>query len=152
MVMIGSSLICVVTRRGVTGLAYSVPWLIIFIEGKVFRPLLENRKVKSPLNVPRFFPNETQVSCFHISVGICGRFRTVGIVTGPAINDSVPTVYQVIAHTAHACCLPTRTVAAFAYGLLLFTPGNVNLQYATLGDKIMVILVEMNTILNKYYV
>ena len=58
MAVIGTVIIRVVACLRVACLADSVPRLIIIIEGKVFWPLLENRKVKSTVNVPCFFPDE----------------------------------------------------------------------------------------------
>ena len=101
MAVVASIIICVVVRFRMAGLADSVPWLIFIIKGKVSWPLLKNRKVKSTLNVPRCAPYEAQVSGFYIRVWVCGCFRTVGIVTGPAINDSGTAVHQVVAHIAH---------------------------------------------------
>ena len=101
MAMITTIIISVVTGAGVAGLADSIPGLTIVIESEVVRHLLENRKVKGAVNVPCFFPNKLKISCLYIRVGICGRFRTVGIVTGPAINDSVSAINHVIAHIAH---------------------------------------------------
>jgi hypothetical protein len=121
----------VVIRRGVAGLADAVPRFIILSKGEVCRTLLENRKVKGTVNVPCFFPDEAQVKCFYISVGICGHIWSVRVMTGPAINNTVSVNY-VIANTAHAFCLPAGTVAALAYGLLLFPPGNINTQHAVL--------------------
>ena len=135
MSMICTIIICVVIRFRMAGLANAVPWLIILIEGKMVWPLLENCTVKGTCEVLYFFPNEAQINCLYIGVGICCRFRTVGIVTGPAINDTNSSIHHVIAHTAHACCLSARTVAGFAYGLLLFTPGDHNANYAILLRK-----------------
>jgi hypothetical protein len=97
----------------VAGLTDAVPGLIILRKGKVCRTLLENRKVKSTINVLCFFPDEAQVKCFYTSVGICGHIWSVRVMTGPAINDTV-SVDHVIANTAHAFCLPAGTVAALA--------------------------------------
>ena len=79
--MVSRRIVSMMAGRGVTGLAYAVPWCITLKECKVVRPLLENRKVKSTFNVPCLVPYELQVDCFYPRVRVHNHVRPVGVVT-----------------------------------------------------------------------
>jgi hypothetical protein len=79
--MVGRSVVGMMAGQGMAGLAYSVPGRITFIEGKIVRPLLENREVKSTFNVPWLTPDELKVDCLYPGVGVYNRVRPVRVVT-----------------------------------------------------------------------
>jgi len=135
---VDTTVVAVMTGGGVTALAD--PTVRGIRKNKLGRLLVNNRILHSWYTAPCYgASNKTQIVSRYIGMGIGALLGDVRVVTGSAINDRTSTVYLVIAHTAHACCLSIWIVAGFADSFLRCPPWHVHVDYATFIGNVVTV-------------